>query len=453
MTVGIDAIQFSIPKIHLPIRTLAIHRNIDPDKLEKGLGLINMTFPDVHQDVVTFAANATLKLLKQEQINPKEIDRIYVGTESSVDGSKPIATYVAELIEQVYGAKQFQHCDLLDMTFACIGAVDALQNCIDFIRLNPDKKAIVIATDIAKYDLESAGEYTQGAGAVAMLVTDNPRILEMGFEYGISSESVFDFFKPIQYLSKDKIVDNSGENMPWHGILETEIPIFKEQPVFDGPYSNSCYVNRVKDAYNRLKKIKKEESNILFDSWLSIQMHLPYAFQGRRMFTELYALENPDLLNTQVGETNQEKIKALSKTEEYKEFINQKIKGSEKASGMVGNMYTGSIFMGLISSLSVFAQNKKDIIGETLGFFAYGSGSKSKVFEGKVASRWFGSIENLKLFESLESVQPISFETYEKLHRKELKSSVLKPANEFVLTRMEQEIPTLKGARYYQYIS
>ena len=33
------------------------------------------------------------------------------------------------------------------MTFACIGAVDALQTCLDFIRLNPNKKAIVIATD------------------------------------------------------------------------------------------------------------------------------------------------------------------------------------------------------------------------------------------------------------------------------------------------------------------
>ncbi len=72
------------------------------------------------------------------------------------------------------GTNTFLHVDTVDFTFACIGAVDALHNCIDFVRLNPGKKAIVIASDIAKYDLESTGEYTQGAGAVALLVTEKP---------------------------------------------------------------------------------------------------------------------------------------------------------------------------------------------------------------------------------------------------------------------------------------
>lgn len=52
-----------------------------------------------------------------------------------------------------------------------------MQNCLDFIRLNPNKKAIVVTTDIAKYDLNSTGEYTQGAGALAMLITSNPKII------------------------------------------------------------------------------------------------------------------------------------------------------------------------------------------------------------------------------------------------------------------------------------
>ena len=36
---------------------------------------------------------------------------------------------------------------------------------------------IVIVSDIAKYDIGSSGEYTQGAGAVAILVKQNPRLL------------------------------------------------------------------------------------------------------------------------------------------------------------------------------------------------------------------------------------------------------------------------------------
>ena len=42
---------------------------------------------------------------------------------------------------------------------------------------NDGKYAIVIVSDIAKYDIGSSGEYTQGAGAIAMLVKDNPRLV------------------------------------------------------------------------------------------------------------------------------------------------------------------------------------------------------------------------------------------------------------------------------------
>ena len=35
--------------------------------------------------------------------------------------------------------------------------------------------ALVITTDIARYGLESAGEPTRGAGAVALLMEKNPR--------------------------------------------------------------------------------------------------------------------------------------------------------------------------------------------------------------------------------------------------------------------------------------
>ena len=85
MKVGIDSIAFDIPKIYLPIATLAENRNIEADKLVKGLGLHKMSFLDVHQDVVTMASNAALKLIQQEKLNPHDINRIYIGTESGVD--------------------------------------------------------------------------------------------------------------------------------------------------------------------------------------------------------------------------------------------------------------------------------------------------------------------------------------------------------------------------------
>ena len=73
MNFGIDAIAFDVAKIHLPINTLANNRNIDPEKLEKGLGLLKMTLPDTHQDSVVFGANALTKLIIDNAINLEDI--------------------------------------------------------------------------------------------------------------------------------------------------------------------------------------------------------------------------------------------------------------------------------------------------------------------------------------------------------------------------------------------
>jgi hydroxymethylglutaryl-CoA synthase len=439
MKVGIDSIAFDLPKIYLPIKVLAENRNIEPEKLIKGLGLHKMSFPDVHQDVITFAANAVYKLIQQENLNTKDIARIYVGTESAVDSSKPIASYITALLEQQLGKGTFNYCDTLDMTFACIGAVDALQTTLDFIRLNPTKKAIVVATDTAKYDLNSTGEYTQGAGAIAMLITANPRVLAFSQQVGVSAQGVFDFFKPRRYVSKNEIL-NTSENPEWFGILENEIAFYKEQPVFDGQYSNQCYINRTSEAYFHYKEITNQNGT-LFENWENILMHLPYCFQARRTFVEIFAKEN----------NLTDDIKTIVKTSEYLEFVNKVIFPSEIASGQVGNMYTGSIFLGMLSTLCYHLQQNTELTNKKFGFIAYGSGSKSKVFEAEVQENWKSVIEKTQLFETLNNTTEIDFGTYISLHKKERKQSVLQPKNEFVLDFIEKENPVLIGARYYRF--
>ena len=439
MKVGISSIAFDIPKLHLPITTLAQNRKIEPEKLIKGLGLHKMSFPDVHQDVVTFAANAVLKLIQQENLNPEDIARIYIGSESGLDSSKPIASYVIQLLEQQLGNRVFKHCDIVDMTFACIGAVDALQVNLDFIALNPDKKVIVVATDNAKYDLNSTGEYTQGAGAIAMLLTSNPKILSFDNKVGVASEGVFDFFKPRRTISKNDIL-NTMDNPEWFGILENEISFYKEQPVFDGQYSNQCYINRIIEAYFHFKSITNTSSAV-YQTWENIIMHLPYCFQARRTFVEIYAKEN----------NLQEDSKVISKTKDYLDLVTKTIFPSEIASGQVGNIYSGSIFLGMLSTLCFHFRNNTDLVSKKFGFIAYGSGSKSKVFEGEIQPNWKENISKTKLFEFLENTHEIDFGTYISLHKKERKESVLQSINEFYLDYIEKENPVLLGARYYKF--
>lgn len=448
MKVGISAISYDLPKIYLPIKELAAQRNIEPAKLEKGLGLIKMSFPDVAQDAVTFASNALLKLINQEKIDLKDIYRIYVGTESGVDSSKPIASYLISNIESIFGKNTLLHCDAVDFTFACVGAVDAMQTCLDFARVHPEKKAIVIATDTAKYDLGSSGEYTQGAGAVALLIEKNPKIIAFDTQIGISTQGVFDFFKPRRIMQKDTLTNDEN----WFEVLEDEIEIFKEQPVFDGQYSNQCYIERTEKAYLSLKK-QKNISGTMYKHWKAIVMHLPYAYQARRMFSEIFVLDDEKLLHDYQNAEDQLNFKkAISKSDNYLQLVADKITPSEKASSLIGNMYTASIFMGFLSALEYFYENNIEIEGETFGFLAYGSGSKSKVFEGIIQNDWKEKIKSIGLFNTLNNCIEIDIETYEKLHKKQLKTNVITPKNEFILAEIESKKVNLMGARYYKFV-
>ncbi|AZI56377.1 hydroxymethylglutaryl-CoA synthase family protein [Epilithonimonas vandammei] len=437
---GVDAASFYVPSLYLEIKDLAEKRGIEPAKLEKGLGLHKMALPDVHEDAATFAAEALLKLIQDYNINPKEISRVYLGTESALDAAKPTATYAVQMVEEFlsdeFGERSFKNCDVVDMTFACVGAVDALHNSLDFVRANPTKKAVVIASDYAKYELASSGEYTQGGGAVALLVSANPRLIEIDNNWGVATESVFDFFKPRRHHSKSEL-NAAPENYP------DKIEVFTDEPVFDGQYSNQCYQDRIREAYQHYK----EQTFTVrpYEDWRYLIFHLPYAFHGKRVFTEIYSLEN------NLDFSDAEKQKAIAKSEDYINFINEKIEKSRRASSEIGNMYTASIFMALLSALQTSFNENEDLTEKEIGFLAYGSGSKSKVFVGKISPEWKSVVEKWNVFESLKNRLAIDFDTYEKLHRKQLDSSVNPNYKGFGLTRIEKESPVLKGARYYSY--
>ncbi|UZT99537.1 hydroxymethylglutaryl-CoA synthase [Chryseobacterium fluminis] len=440
MTFGIEAASYYVPSLYLEIKHLAEKRGIEPAKLEKGLGLHKMGLPDVHEDAATFAAEALLKLIKDYNIHPKEISRIYLGTESALDAAKPTASYAMQMVEKVleedFGARCLRNCDVVDLTFACIGAVDALHNSLDFVRVNPDKKAVVIASDYAKYELASSGEYTQGGGAVAVLVSSEPNLIEIENNWGVATESVFDFFKPRRHFKKEELT-NAPENFP------EKIEVFTDEPVFDGQYSNQCYQDRIREAYQHYKDVTGKDKP--YQDWKYLIFHLPYAFHGKRVFTEIYSLENGISFETP------EEQKAVAKSENYIRFINDKIEKSQRASSEIGNMYTASIFMALLSALQTSFNENEELSGQEIGFLGYGSGSKSKVFAGRMSQNWKSVVEKWNLFEELKNRTAIDFDTYEKLHRKQLEISVNKNYKGFGLKSVETDDPVLKGARYYGY--
>src|SRR6056297_2353498 len=108
-SVGIDAIEIWTGKLKLDLaETFAPEMGDDPEKYTKGLGLHASSFPDAYEDIVTMGANAAHRLMERKGLQPEDVGRIDVATESAFDNSKPVSTYIAGCLEQVYDG-DFHH--------------------------------------------------------------------------------------------------------------------------------------------------------------------------------------------------------------------------------------------------------------------------------------------------------------------------------------------------------
>jgi hydroxymethylglutaryl-CoA synthase len=325
--------------------------------------------------------------------------------------------------------------------------------------------------------------------------------------WGVSTMPVHDFFKPRREIDTRTIVENvldlareSGEKVK-EGLAERilkhlprsskkndvmfESPllqIHKDTPVFDGQFSNRCYSESVKQAFInfRVKAIREgrydpESDEILTNQWSRIIVHLPYAFQGKRMFPDVFRHDRrhlpmwaeiverigpeplpEDFSDTPEGleefeQANDSYRRHISKTEEFKIFVDERIERTTRASSLIGNQYTGSIFLALMSTMESDYLENIEMSGERLGLCGYGSGAKAKVFEGIVQPQWREIASRFHLFERLSCRHPINKTVYEALHRGSRKRSVVKPSDEFALVRIGGE-GNLEGQREYRWV-
>ena len=204
-------------------------------------------------------------------------------------------------------------------------------------------------------------------------------------------------------------------------------------------------------------------------------MHLPYAFQAKRMFPAVFAYERRDNsswaeVESEIGQRPSiddfddspdgqvEFQKALdayrrriSKTAAYQEFHAERIEKGQRASSLIGNQYTGSIFLAMMSTFESDYESDSPLEGNRFGLCGYGSGAKAKVFEGIVHDRWREIVASWNLFERMAGRMAIDQITYEQLHRGIHDGSVLKPHGEFALVDVGEE-GVLEGARTYAWV-
>jgi 3-hydroxy-3-methylglutaryl CoA synthase len=358
--VGIDSMSFYTPKYYVDLKDLAEIRGIDPNKYLKGLLTKEMRIPGPGEDIVSMAVKAGHHALMKGNIDPSEIDAIFLGTETMTYAVKS----VSNILSEVLGTSV--NCVTQDVYNACAGATLAVLNAIGLVENGIINKAMVIGADICSYKLQSPGEPTQGAAAAALIISKNPRIAAFGKKFGKLSANVFDFYR-----------------MP-----------YEEYPVVFGHYSIDSYLRFQLGAFD---EFFQNSQNILPDY---LVFHSPFAKLPMKNIQNLlkqrWSTMKEILLNKTVNKTNSVGIQeeAFEYLESLVEDVIEEVKEEENVDDIegikvnlieslrqrflpalnvpmsIGNMYSASVWGQLIYMLeSVVDAN------DLIYFGSYGSGA------------------------------------------------------------------------------
>ena len=328
--VGIDAIGIAVPHAYLALADLAEARGVPASKYVEGLGVRRMAVAAPWEDPVALAANAARRLFTSSGADPGQVGLCVVGTETAVDHSKPIAAWLHRLVGLPQRARSYE------AKHACFGGTAGLLTAIDWIASGSarGRTALVVCTDIARYAVRSAGEPTQGAGAVALLVSARPRLLTL--EPGVSGSytcEVNDFWRPLH--SKEAVVD--------------------------GHHSVACYLDALAGAYGAWKEASAAAD--VHGELARRVYHVPYGKMARKAHRHARMLDG------------------LGETEADATFADE-VSSSLAFPSDVGNVYTGSLYLALASLLH---RDAAAIEGQRIGLFSYGSGCVAEHFAGRVA--------------------------------------------------------------------
>lgn len=373
MKVGIDQIGYFTPNKYVDMVDLAHARNQDPNKFLIGIGQKRMSVADPTQDAVSMGINATLRYINK--IDKSKVGLLIFGTESSVDQSKSGSLFVKSALKLDPAVRAFE------VKEACFGLTAGVMIAQDFVRLHPDQTAIVIGSDIARYGINTAGEVTQGAGSVSLLISSNPRILEINEGHSAYSEDINDFWRP-NYSKTAKV---------------------------DGKYSTQVYLNFFKHTFSDYKKQKGLETK----DFAAIIYHLPFTKMGLK--ANRLAIERVD--------------------EETNARLMDRFTASKELNANVGNIYTGSLYLSLLSLL----ENGGLKAGDLIGLFSYGSGAMAEFYSANVVEGYENELDKDADEALLDKRKKLSVPEYEKI----FSASLVDPKNNVELTSDEE-----KG-RYY----
>lgn len=362
---GILAMEIYFPSQYVDQVDLEKFDEVAEGKYTIGLGQRKMGFCTDREDINSLCFTVLHRLIEKNNINLHDIGRLEVGTETIIDKSKSVKTFLMALFAKE-GATDIEG---IDTTNACYGGTAALFNAINWVESSSwdGRKAIVVAGDIAVYG-KGPARPTGGAGAVAMLIgPDAPLVFDKGVRASYMQHA-YDFYKP---------------------------DLSSEFPYVDGKLSIKCYLSALDNCYQLFcKKMRRVEPD--FKGLLGLDgmlFHSPYSKLVQKSLARLCF--NDYLAST--SEEREQLFPGLSQFSSHKleetyfdrdvekafmtyskSLFEEKTEPSLHLAQQIGNMYTASLYGGLVSYM--VSKSPDQLIGKRFGLFSYGSGLASTMY-------------------------------------------------------------------------
>ncbi|KAF2852845.1 hydroxymethylglutaryl-CoA synthase [Plenodomus tracheiphilus IPT5] len=409
--IGIKAIELYFPSQCVDQAELEKFDGVSQGKYTIGLGQTKMSFCDDREDMYSLALTAVSSLFRKYSVDPKNIGRLEVGTETLLDKSKSVKSVLMQLFE----ASGNYNVEGVDTVNACYGGTNALFNSVNWIESSAwdGRDAVVVAGDIALYKKGNARP-TGGAGCVAMLVGPNaPIVMDAGLR-GSYIRHAYDFYKP-DFTSEYPIVDGHFSVRCYIEAVDACYKAYnareetlKSQQTGNGTNGHSDGQESPLDRFDYMafhaptcKLVSKSYARLLYNDYL--------VNPSNPIFAEVPAeLRDLDYATSITDKTVEKTFMALAK----KRFASR-VQPSIQVPTQCGNMYCGSVYGSLCSLIANISS--QDLQGKTIGLFSYGSGLASSLFSFKVNGSTENIAKQLDIQNRLDNRRVVGPEVYDEM--------------------------------------
>lgn len=326
LRVGIEKVRAYPGSLALSMEALCAARGHDLADIRDVMMIDERSLNVPWEDPVTMAVNAARLMLSDRDRDA--IGLVVVASESGVDQEKPMSTWVQRYLGLSSRVRN------VEVKHACYGATAALQLAASWVAsgASSGEKALVINSDESRMHLGKPWEFVMGAAAVAVLVSDQPRLLEIELgAHGIHTHEVSDLTRPTPHVET--------------GNSETSL---------------LSYLDALEGAFDDYLRRRPEAADL--DRYFARNVyHLPFGGMGLRAHKAVL------------------RRRGITRKQDALADFARKTAPSLAYVRRMGGTYGASTFLAL---MALVAGDPDLHAGERIGVFSYGSGSCGELWSG-----------------------------------------------------------------------